>query len=126
MPRKQFEVPPAAARSFFQDMRAFFAEKNSIKADEIAACQIHVLRQPGKAWTADQATRRESDIKKKGPDCLAKKGRPRSSRCGSGETIDWRKCDERLESSNAQHCNDRSSSPPFVRRHDCAMTMLLS
>jgi hypothetical protein len=32
--RKQFEVPPAAARSFFQDMRAFFAEKNSIKADE--------------------------------------------------------------------------------------------
>jgi hypothetical protein len=124
MPRKQFEVPPAAARSFFQDMRAFFAEKNSIKADEIAARQIHVL-----CLSGPERPIKLHDVRatlKKGPDCSAKKGRRRSSRCGSGETIDWRKCDERLESSNAQHCNDRSSSPPFVRRHDCAMTMLLS
>jgi hypothetical protein len=45
MPRKQLEVPPAVARSFARDMRAFFAEKNSIKKDEIAARQLHALRQ---------------------------------------------------------------------------------
>jgi hypothetical protein len=44
MPRKQLEVPPAVARAFVEDMRAFFAEKNAIKRDEIAARQLHVLR----------------------------------------------------------------------------------
>jgi hypothetical protein len=48
MPRKQLEVPPAAARSFMKDLCAFFAEKNTIKADEIAARQ---------AWGAEPASR---------------------------------------------------------------------
>jgi hypothetical protein len=37
MSRKPLELPPAVARSFVKDMRAFFAEKNAIKRDEIAA-----------------------------------------------------------------------------------------
>ena len=44
MPRKPIELPPAVARNFVRDMRAF-AENNTIKADAIAARQIHVLRQ---------------------------------------------------------------------------------
>jgi hypothetical protein len=43
MPRKQLEVPPAAARNFVKDMLAFFAEKNTIKADETAARQAWLL-----------------------------------------------------------------------------------
>jgi hypothetical protein len=35
----------AVARRFVEDMRAFFAETNRIKADEIAARQLHALRQ---------------------------------------------------------------------------------
>jgi hypothetical protein len=45
MPRKQLEVPPAVARAFVKDMRAFFAEPNAIKRDEIAARQLRVLRE---------------------------------------------------------------------------------
>jgi hypothetical protein len=45
MPRKQLEVPPAVARNFVRDMRAYFAEKNTIKADAIAAQQLHALRE---------------------------------------------------------------------------------
>ncbi len=45
MPRKPIELPPAVARRFVEDMRAFFAEKNSVKRDEIAARQLHALRQ---------------------------------------------------------------------------------
>jgi hypothetical protein len=41
MPRKPIELPPAVARAFVKDMRAFFAEKNAIKRDEIAARQLH-------------------------------------------------------------------------------------
>jgi hypothetical protein len=44
MPRKPIELPPAVAHRFVDDMRAFFAEKNAIKHDEIAARQLHVLR----------------------------------------------------------------------------------
>jgi hypothetical protein len=44
MPRKELEVPAAVARAFFKDMRAFFAEENAIKRDEIAARQLHALR----------------------------------------------------------------------------------
>ena len=36
MPRKPIELPPAVARAFVRDMRAFFADKDSIKRDEIA------------------------------------------------------------------------------------------
>jgi hypothetical protein len=50
MPRKPLEVPPAVARAFVEDMRAFFAEPNSLKRDEIAARQAWALKQhlPGK------------------------------------------------------------------------------
>ena len=39
------EIPPEVARLFVRDMRAFFAEKNIIKADGIAARQLQVLRE---------------------------------------------------------------------------------
>jgi hypothetical protein len=45
MPRKPIELPPDVARAFVRDMRAFFAEKNAIKADEIAARQAWLLNQ---------------------------------------------------------------------------------
>jgi hypothetical protein len=45
MPSKPIDLPSAVARRFVEDMRAFHAEKNSIKRDEIAARQLHVLRQ---------------------------------------------------------------------------------
>jgi hypothetical protein len=35
----------AVARRFVKDMRVFHAEKNRIKADEIAARQLHALKQ---------------------------------------------------------------------------------
>jgi hypothetical protein len=38
-------MPPAVARRFVEDMRAFHAEDNAIKRDEIAARQLHALRQ---------------------------------------------------------------------------------
>ena len=44
MPRKQIELSPAVARRSFKDLRAFFEEKNTIKADGIAARQLQVLR----------------------------------------------------------------------------------
>ena len=45
MPRKPIELPPAVARSFVADLRAFFAVKDSIKRDEIAARQVWLLNQ---------------------------------------------------------------------------------
>jgi hypothetical protein len=45
MPREPIEVPPAVARRFVEDIRAFHAEPNAIKADEIAARQLHALKQ---------------------------------------------------------------------------------
>jgi hypothetical protein len=36
-------LPPEIARRFFEDMRAFHRERNPIKADEIAARQLHAL-----------------------------------------------------------------------------------
>jgi hypothetical protein len=38
------ELPPAVARSFMADLRAFYAEPKSIKKDEIAARQLRALR----------------------------------------------------------------------------------
>ena len=43
MPLKQIELPPAVARRFVDDMRAFHAEPNAIKRDEIAGRQLHAL-----------------------------------------------------------------------------------
>jgi hypothetical protein len=45
MPREPIELPPDVARQFMEDMEAFFAEPNWIKADEIAARQLHALKQ---------------------------------------------------------------------------------
>ena len=44
MPLKPIELPRAIARAFLRDMRAFYAEKNPIKRDEIARRQMHALR----------------------------------------------------------------------------------
>jgi hypothetical protein len=45
MPRKPFDLPMQIAKAFVKDMRAYHAERNAIKRDEIAARQLHVLRQ---------------------------------------------------------------------------------
>jgi hypothetical protein len=45
MLRKPIELPPEVARSFVKDMRAYFAEKDAIKRDEIAGRQMFALRQ---------------------------------------------------------------------------------
>ena len=45
MPLKPIELPPTVARRFVEDMRAFHAEPNAIKRDEIAARQLHTLKQ---------------------------------------------------------------------------------
>jgi hypothetical protein len=45
MPSKPLDLPMNVAKNFVRDMRAFHAEKNSIKRDEIAARQLHALRQ---------------------------------------------------------------------------------
>ena len=42
--RRPIQLPAAVARSFVKDMRAFFAEPNPIKQDEIAARQLHALK----------------------------------------------------------------------------------
>lgn len=49
MPRKPLELPPDVARAFVEDMRAFFAEPNAIKRDEIAAHQVRALREYSRA-----------------------------------------------------------------------------
>jgi hypothetical protein len=46
MLRKPLELPPAVARAFVRDMKAFFAcGHDTIKADRIAAMQLHALKQ---------------------------------------------------------------------------------
>jgi hypothetical protein len=45
MPRKPIELPPAVARAFVKEMRAFHSEKSPIKRDEIAARQLWALKQ---------------------------------------------------------------------------------
>ena len=42
--RKPLDLPPDVARSFVQDMRAYFAEDNPIKRDGIAVRQLRALR----------------------------------------------------------------------------------
>lgn len=42
---KPLELPPEVARRFMKDMKAFHAEPNAIKRDEIAARQLTALRQ---------------------------------------------------------------------------------
>jgi hypothetical protein len=45
MLRKPIELPAAVAPRFVEHMRAFHAEPDGHKADEIAARQLHALRQ---------------------------------------------------------------------------------
>ena len=42
--RKPLEIPPAAAKAFLHDLRAFFRETSQLKQDEIAGRQLHALR----------------------------------------------------------------------------------
>jgi hypothetical protein len=55
MPRKPTELPPDVARRFLEDMRAYFAEPNIVKRDEIADRQDAraqgISRTAGKAGT---------------------------------------------------------------------------
>jgi hypothetical protein len=43
--RIPMNLPSEVARRFLEDMRAFHAEENAIKRDEIAARQLHALKQ---------------------------------------------------------------------------------
>lgn len=43
--RKPGDLPAVVAPAFVEDMEAYFAEDNRLKHDEIAARQLHVLRQ---------------------------------------------------------------------------------
>lgn len=45
MSSKPIELPPEVAKAFIRYMHAFFAEKSTIKADAIAANQLHALKQ---------------------------------------------------------------------------------
>jgi len=45
MIKLNMELPPEVARRFVEDMEAFHAEPNAIKRDEIAARQLHALRE---------------------------------------------------------------------------------
>ena len=42
---KPIELPSAVARAFARDMRAYHSEKSAIKADGIAARQLHALKE---------------------------------------------------------------------------------
>jgi hypothetical protein len=42
---KPLHLPAPVAESFMRDMKAYFAEQNPIKRDEIAARQMTALRQ---------------------------------------------------------------------------------
>jgi hypothetical protein len=43
--RTPLELPPAVARAFLKDMKAFHAEENRYKQDEIALKQLHALKE---------------------------------------------------------------------------------
>jgi hypothetical protein len=45
MIKPNMNLPPAIARRCVDDMEAFYAEPNAIKRDEIAARQLHALRE---------------------------------------------------------------------------------
>ena len=59
MVRKPLEIPPAAAKAFVKDMKAFFKAKGQIIQDEIAAKQAWLL----KAHLPRGTKLRASDVK---------------------------------------------------------------
>ena len=44
-PRKPLELPPAVAKAFIRDIKAFFKEKDAIKRDLIAVHQLNALQE---------------------------------------------------------------------------------
>ena len=47
---KPLDVPMEVAKAFVKDMRAYFAEPNAIKRDEIAGRQLRALRRYTPRW----------------------------------------------------------------------------
>jgi len=45
MLRKEIVIPPAAAKAFIRDMKAFFKAKGQLEHDEIAAKQLWLLKE---------------------------------------------------------------------------------
>ena len=45
MIRKPLDLPPAVARTFVKDMRAYFAEEDKHKQDAIAVRQLNALKE---------------------------------------------------------------------------------
>ena len=45
MTRKPLDLPMKAAKSFMKDLKLYHAEPNAIRRDEIAARQLHALRE---------------------------------------------------------------------------------
>ena len=45
MTRKPLDLPPAVARAFVKDMKAFFAVEDGNKQDAIAVRQLRALRE---------------------------------------------------------------------------------
>ena len=43
--RQPLELPPAAARAFWVDLRAYWAEEDGHKRDAIAVRQLHSLKE---------------------------------------------------------------------------------
>jgi hypothetical protein len=43
--RKPLDLPPAVAHAFIKDIKAYFAEEDRHKRDEIALRQLHALRE---------------------------------------------------------------------------------
>jgi hypothetical protein len=58
--RKQLDLPPTVARAFVKDRKAFSAEENRYKQDEIALRQLHALKEH--RWPREKTTRL-SDVK---------------------------------------------------------------
>jgi len=63
MIRKPRDLPPGVANAFVKDMKAYFAEEDRHKRDEIALRQLHVLREHQRTARASAWTfRRESHV----------------------------------------------------------------
>jgi hypothetical protein len=61
MIRKPLNLPPAVAKAFIKDMRAFHAEPNRYKQDEIAL-QLHALKEHQGPRERPPRFRRERDV----------------------------------------------------------------
>jgi hypothetical protein len=61
--RKPLDLPPAVARAFVDDMRAYFAEENPIKREGIAVRQLRAQRAPGTAREKATPFRREGNVR---------------------------------------------------------------